>query len=120
MSFTIAQLLLTTARQAQLTTALANAGVTAPLDTIIAEAEARVDMDLAGLTVAEALRNSVVRAFSLHMAYGLCGPVPKDILSLFEDAVKLLERVRQRSAPEDTDSAASGLYGGDDRVEMRA
>lgn len=120
MAFPLSKLLLTSARQSQLTTALANAGVTAPLETIVAEAEARVDLDLEGRTVDASLRDAMVRAFALHMAYGLCGPVPNDIKTLFSDSVTLLERVRSRSAPSEDDGAAAGLWGGDDVVGLRA
>jgi len=51
MAFDITKLLLTPDRQSQLTAALANATETAPLETICAEAEARVMEEIGDLTV---------------------------------------------------------------------
>jgi hypothetical protein len=119
-AFTPDQLLLTAARQAQLTTALANTTEDAPLETLIAEAEARVDLDLGDATVDDALRNTLVRAFTLHAAYSLVGPIPKDVATLYTEAKALLERAITGSDPAETDDPRAGAYGGETKIPTRS
>lgn len=119
MPLSVSDLLLPPARSAQLEAALANTGAAAPLETLLAEAEARVDQSLEGRSVAAALRTSLVRAFCLHAAYALAGPVPKDIQALYDEAVKLVDVVARSSDPVAEDSLLAGAYGGDAKVLMR-
>lgn len=119
MPLSVSDLLLTPARSAQLDAALANTGVAAPLEKLLAEAEARVDLALAGRAVEAALRTGIVRAFCLQAAYALAGPVPKDIQSLYDQAVKLVDTVAQSSDPAEEGSALAGAYGGEERILMR-
>ena len=84
MAFTISILLLTPARLAQLTTALASPDNYDPLSTILAEAEASVALRGGGREFSDAERGPMVRAIALHNAYIAAGlAVPKDIADLY-------------------------------------
>ena len=121
MAFAVSKLLLTAERAAQLTAALVNVMEDAPLETICAEAEARVDHEIADLEVAAVLRDTLVRAFALHQAYTLAeGPIPADIKALYDEAVKLLRQLAEGSEPTEEDSVLAGQWGSDTKIEMRA
>lgn len=115
MPFTVADLLLTPEREAQLTAALANAGHATPLADLLAEAEARLDALLAGRQVSDAQRAHIVRALTLRTAYALVGPVPKDIEALYQDALSLLAQLRGTAAP---DPPLAG-WGSEPRISPR-
>jgi hypothetical protein len=106
---TVQELLLTEERAAELTAALTNLGVTTPLETIIEEVEARLELMLGSFTVNSVILRQITRAFTLHHAYGLVGAVPKDIQKLYDEAVKLVTMV-QTDAPLDTETAPAA-YG---------
>jgi len=114
------QLLLTAERQTQLTQALSNAGIANPLPVLIAEAEARLDLELAGLTIPEELRVALVRALTLHEAYALVGPVPKDIAQLYQQAREQLAAITRRADPILSDDPRAGLRGGDSPIGLRS
>lgn len=121
MAFDVSKLLLTADRQAQLTAALANATETVPLATICAEAEARVDDEIADLDVATELRDALVRAFALHQAYTLAeGPTPEDIQRLYDEALKLLDGLQAGADPVDSDSILGGQWGSETKIGIRA
>lgn len=97
MPFQVHQLLLTPEREAQLTAALANAAHPTPLADLVAEAEARVNLLSTGRALTDDQRNQLIRAIALHSAYGLVGPVPKDIEVLYGEAMKLWDLVTRWS-----------------------
>lgn len=80
-------LLLTDDKLSQLTAALSNLDSSGdPLQTCINEAVAEVARLTAGYTIDAACLTSWQRALALHKAYGLCGPVPADVVKLYEEA----------------------------------
>jgi len=117
---TLSELLLTATRQSQLTAALANLGVPAPLETCIAEAEADVTRYATGYTLAGAARNGFVRALALFKAFSLCGPVPADIQRQYDEAIAELKAIAagQRPNLEQTAAAPSsrGSWGSREKV----
>jgi phage gp36-like protein len=93
MAFTQNDLLLTDARLAQLTAALANIAVTNPLQVAIDEAIATVARLTAGYVVAVGVLNSWTRSVALYKAWLIAGAVPEDIRKDYELVMKELQAI---------------------------
>ena len=99
MAFTVAQLLLTVTKQAQLEAALANPGEDEPLERCCAEAEADVARYTSGYVIAQASLDGWIRALALFKAYGLVGPVPADVQQQHDAARRELEAIAAGQRP---------------------
>lgn len=111
-------LLLTDERSGQLTAALANVGVEDPLQMCIDEAEAEVARYTTGYTLEEASVASLVRDLALGKAYALCGPMPADIKTRYDNArdelIAISKGERPNLAPADT--SGTGSWGSRDKI----
>ncbi len=135
MAWDASKLLLTAERLAQLTAALQPATIPGdpdatppvpdvtvdPIATVIAETEARIDGQIGGLAVDATVRDSLIRAFALHTAYALCGPVPKDIQGLYDDAKAELASLLESASPAEASTVPrSGAWGSATKIGLRA
>ena len=122
MPFTVSDLLLTEEKLSLLTAALANTGQSDPLGTAIAEAESTVARHTAGFALGDSDSKSLVRRIALRNAYAIAGPVPPEIQSGYDDAMKDLRDIRDgkfaRSSEVDT-GAGGGNWGADDKIKPR-
>lgn len=92
-------LLLSPDRQAQLTKALSNLGVADPLQTMCDEAAADVARLTAGYVLDPLSLQQMTRSLALYRAYAKAGPVPKDVKTDFDAAMKELEAIAEGKRP---------------------
>lgn len=124
MSFAISQLLLSEDKSTELTRALANTGIAAPLETCIAEAQADVTRLTTGYILDENSQNSFIRALALFKAYSLAGIVPPDVEKQYDLTLKELTEIAQGkrtnlARPESTEgSASTGNWGSAEKLSL--
>lgn len=123
---TVADLLLDTARQAELAAALTNLGMTSPLEQCIAEAEATVGFYTRGYDVPPETRASWVRTLALARAYTLAGALSADQRQAETDVMTELKAIAAGERPglprlqeEGATSSPSGAWGSETRLTMR-
>lgn len=87
-------LLLPESELVQLTDALRNAGVSVPLDTLVAEALQTVADYTAAYAVPEERKVRLARPLAIKHAYSLTGLVPENHQTAYEAALRELEEIR--------------------------
>lgn len=110
MAFVIDDLLLSPAKQAELTAALANAGVVAPLQYFCDEAAAAVARFTTGYTVDALSLRGLIRSVALFDIYAKANvPAPLDTKDSYDNAMKELEAIAKGERPNLPKTAAAAL-----------
>ncbi len=98
-TFTTNDLLLSAEKAAQLTKALSNLGVAAPLQYVCDEAAAEAARLTTGYVIEDNAMRGFVRPLALYRAYGYAGPVPKDVQVQYDAVRAELEAIAQGKRP---------------------
>ena len=117
-------MLLSPAKSAQLTKALATLGVADPLQYLCDEAAADVARLTTGYVVDDVSARGFVRALALFRAYSKAGPVPADVQKDFDGAMEELQAIAEGKRPnlprvESGDNPPGGKWGSLTKVKMR-
>jgi hypothetical protein len=123
-AFTVAKLLLTAERQAQLTAALANLTVGDPIAVCVTEAEAAVARFTTGYTLTAADTDQFCRILALYHIYSLTGVVPPDIAKNYSNAIEELRAIAAGERPNlpvaDPTGAGTGTWGAQANIFTRS
>ena len=118
-------LLLDSTKLAQLAAALANTGVTDPLERCLAEAEADVRLYTAGFVIPQETLDGWVRPIALAKAFALCNGLTADLKSAADAVLAELKAIAEGKRPNlpraeaDTTNAAAGAWGSGTQFKMR-
>lgn len=94
MALTVQALFLTADRSAQLDSALASVGTDRPLETLVAEAEAKVQHYAAGYVVDDHVRDGFARILALYQAFVIAETtVPEDLRAAHTEVMDALRAI---------------------------
>lgn len=99
MAFLKDQLLLAANKVAQLTGALATPTVADPLQSLCDEAAADVARMTTGYIIDDVSTRNFVRSLALYRIYGKAGPIPPDVKTDHDDALKELQAIAEGKRP---------------------
>lgn len=111
-----------------ITAALANATITDPIASAIAQAQAQLEVYTGRYVVPDNWQKKLVRALALHDLYAQIGQIPPQRQAAYDAALKELEAIRDGKFPTleeaepapGTLSTADGSYGSETKFNPRS